>query len=207
MTSRRTLKRSELYSAPDLKKRGWTEASITRILGHWENERPNPYGKAPMRFWTKSKVESAEKTRAFQDFKSKSDVRSKKAKEVAEVKKKELLEKIGSWEPTIVLPSGSLRKAAIQHYEDLWASKGEFKLADSTNPEFLDRITVNYLRHECTDYDPLLEGLAGKIGKFEAYELAKCHVLGAIARKFPKLSKECLKQRQKALNFVEGGSL
>ena len=39
--------------------------------------------------------------------------------------------------------------------------------------EFANRISTNYIRHECTNYDMVLGALDGKVGRSKAYEIIK----------------------------------
>jgi hypothetical protein len=65
---------------------------------------------------------------------------------------------------------------------------------ENSDQDFLDRICVNYLRHELTRYERHLEEIAGKVGTGEAYLEMKDKVLDAIAEAYPELGMECLKQ-------------
>ena len=43
----------------------------------------------------------------------------------------------------------------------------------SFDDEFASRISTNYIRHECTNYDMVLGALDGKVGRSKAYEIIK----------------------------------
>lgn len=53
--------------------------------------------------------------------------------------------------------------------------------------EFLERITINYLRHECTDYECELAQMAGKVGVSELYPVLKSKVNASIHCAYPTL--------------------
>ena len=65
--------------------------------------------------------------------------------------------------------------------------------------EFRDRITVNYIRHRCTNYDHLrklfLEHPYNSRLQFLLHQLLKTQVLDLISQTFPKLHKECQLQK------------
>jgi hypothetical protein len=54
-----------------------------------------------------------------------------------------------------------------------------------------DRITVNYLRHECSLYESHLESLFGRVGRSEAEREVRSIIFDAIAKAYPWLSDEC----------------
>jgi len=61
-------------------------------------------------------------------------------------------------------------------------------------PEFLDRITVNHLRHELSSYEAELAALFGKTGRAEATAVIRKRVYRAIADAYPELAAECGRQ-------------
>jgi hypothetical protein len=63
-----------------------------------------------------------------------------------------------------------------------------------SDKDFLDRITVNYIRHELSVYDEKIDDLFGKIGKHEAFELLNQKIYTEIGRVFPRLRKEARRQ-------------
>lgn len=74
----------------------------------------------------------------------------------------------------------------IEHLEEIGEDTDCLQYAGVDSGEsFLERITVNYLRHECTIYDSVLDDLIGKVGKREAYILLKERVFNLIADKYP----------------------
>jgi hypothetical protein len=53
---------------------------------------------------------------------------------------------------------------------------------------------VNYIRHNLTNYEDLLEELEGKVGKINAYIKLKNKILKKIAEVYPDLKDECYNQ-------------
>ena len=60
--------------------------------------------------------------------------------------------------------------------------------------KFIDRIKVNYIRHNLTDYDFLVEQASILEGSQEAIMLIKKRVYSEIAKAYPALKKECENQ-------------
>jgi len=73
----------------------------------------------------------------------------------------------------------------------------DFRPVDAkADSDFLNRIEVNYIRHNLTEYDRELEEMAGKIGVKEAVIKIKNRILDSIAEKYPELKGECVKQKR-----------
>jgi hypothetical protein len=68
-----------------------------------------------------------------------------------------------------------------------WASAND-------DPAFLERITVNFIRHKLTRYDHELERLAGKVGVRRAVRVIRRRVYEAIAQAYPQYAAECRRQ-------------
>ena len=60
--------------------------------------------------------------------------------------------------------------------------------------DFLHRITVNFLRHECSHYDHELDRLYGKVGHDDAYLLLSGRIFNEIAKQYDWLAQECHRQ-------------
>ncbi len=60
----------------------------------------------------------------------------------------------------------------------------------------MDRLTVNYLRHECTPYDEGIKMSKGRVG-YPAQRVLRSRVLNAISDAFPHLYDECERQKDK----------
>lgn len=82
---------------------------------------------------------------------------------------------------------------ACEHYNQFHFDFDRF--ADSESDEFfLQRICVNYLRHERSEYDYDLDRIFGKAGAEEAREALRDKIYEAIAEKYDWLSEECKRQ-------------
>ena len=60
--------------------------------------------------------------------------------------------------------------------------------------EFLERITVNFIRHNLTAYDRALEEVAGRVGIASAVQAIRARIYSAIGESCPALADECSRQ-------------
>jgi hypothetical protein len=130
-------------------------------------------------------------------------VRSEAGKAVAARKAAELVERPGQLPITVTrLPLDQLQKRAIASYnafheELLWECGHNYEKADAqSDPAFLLRITVNYIRHYLTAYDTHLQEVAGRIGVSQAEALIRRRVYAAISATYPDYAEECQRQIQ-----------
>ena len=197
----------EYISKAGLKTRGWTDSMISIFLGNPDLERINPhYKSAPkMKLYKLSRIINLEGTEEFSIRRIKSEQRSKVMKKVAKNKEMRLLEEIKQLEISVrIISPESLLKASINAYNDFHeyvsTERGhyDFVPADSrSDRSFLQRIQVNYLRHNLTEYGRELENVAGKIRIARAVLMIKEKVYDAIALAYPYLSQECIRQKQR----------
>ena len=65
---------------------------------------------------------------------------------------------------------------------------------------FLNRVIVNYLRHNLSNYDSKLDDIFGKVGKSEAYRIINTKIYAKIAEVYPVLKDECDNQLMSKLD-------
>ncbi len=70
----------------------------------------------------------------------------------------------------------------------------EPRATTDSDPSFLERISVNYLRHQLTSYERNLVDLFGEKGKNNAVKEIRKKVYIAIAQAYPQLAEECKAQ-------------
>lgn len=195
--------RKKYLSLAGLKARGWTAAAVTTFLGEPDEERPNPHYRSgpPMRLFAEERVVQVEGTPEFSAWKEKAVTRKAGAAKAVKTKTDKLLEWVQGLE--IKVPrreAGKLAQAACAHYNDLQESRDRYE--NRVQPEtaeelFLQRITVNYLRHQLTSYERNLEQMFGKVGIDTGYRILRGKVLDAIAASYPDLAEECERQKRK----------
>lgn len=96
------------------------------------------------------------------------------------------------------------RLCALAAYNDLHQRDASVRFAapGKVSQEFLDRVTVNFLRHEHTRYDEHLKVIARKVGSQQAYALLKNKVLHRISQVYPELHDECVRQRVEIADVI-----
>lgn len=63
-----------------------------------------------------------------------------------------------------------------------------------SDPAFLERIAVNYLRHVLSNYEKELAHVYGRMGVRQAYKEISRKVYDAISKGYPWLEEECRRQ-------------
>lgn len=213
-SQKNTKAKSEVYlNISKLKERGWTETMIKKLLLNPDKEVSNPIFKSAstMKLYSIAKVETAELTESFIKYKSQAEKRSKTMKKVSDAKKYKLLEEINSMKYVVnIIPMESLMEKAIENYNDFHFYKAvQFENIDflpvdkNADQKFINRIMVNYVRHNLTEYDTRLEEVAGRIGVHEGVIKIKCKILEEISKAYPELKKECSNQIERAINPPE----
>ncbi|MFC1482180.1 hypothetical protein ACFL51_00075 [Myxococcota bacterium] len=119
--------------------------------------------------------------------------RSDAAHEGVATKTLKLLAAVDAVQVTVIaLPIEEVKERAIDSYNDWQSSRrnydGAHWASPDSAPEFLERIMMNYIRHELTTYDDHLEMLIGMVGKEEAYLELRDKVEEAIDEAYPTLS-------------------
>jgi len=198
------LNNNNLITKTGLKERGWTESLIKRFFPVPTKEAPNPYYRsvgAPMKLYDLDKVGSIESSPNFVQAKIVAEKRKDAGIKSAEKKRKTTIK----WAETLPNPDipvyskKKLYKLACQHYNDLWLLRGCIdKRADvRQSTDFLNRISVNYLRHALSPYEERLIATRGMVGASEARQIIRERILATIAVKYPCLSNECERQTLK----------
>lgn len=192
-----------LLTTTQLKARGWTPALVKKFLGLPDTTKPNPYYRsaAPMHLYAAARVEACEQEDEWKQAAIKAAARAEVGKAVAARKAAELVTQAERMPITVTrLPLDKLVSRAIASYnafheELLWERGHDYERAnEQSDPAFLERITVNYIRHELTAYDTHLEELAGRVGISEAETVIRRRVFGAIAAWYPEYAEECKRQ-------------
>jgi hypothetical protein len=182
-----------------ISERQWTESLIKKYLPIPDKECSNPhYRNGPeMKLYFIDRILKIEKGVQFQKDFENTTIRKNSAARSIITKTNNLLE----YATTVVIsleriPTGKLKELAISHYETLWARRHFYKTVSDPTPEFLNRITVNYLRHSVSCYEQKLLKIKGKTGKEKALEIIREKVYDKISECYPFLKDECLDQME-----------
>lgn len=189
-----------LMTMPALKQRGWTDAMVRELLGSPDERRTNPrYRSAPaMRLWREDRVVKVEQSAAFAERRVLAQRRSAASTAAAERARDQAIqaaERVRFRVPS--LAQDELVRLACSHYNDRALGSrngGDLHATPGSDQEFLDRISVNYLRHELTVYEGELDGFRGRVGRRDAVDEIRSAVYGAIATTYPYLAGECWRQ-------------
>lgn len=171
-------------STAGLKRRGWTDGLIQKLLGAHDRTAPNPKFRraAPMRLYRTSRVEAAE---AAPDFVNRPSNKARRAGAAKAVRTK--TERIREWASTVPI-SYNFPKSV-----DLAVRRGRATAHPRSNASN-GRNAVNYLRHRCSTYDGHLAESFGAVGTDLAHAIVKNRILRHIAEAFPVLAAEARSQ-------------
>lgn len=195
-----------LLNLAGLKERGWTPAMVRRLLGEPDAEKPNPYYRsaAPMRLYAHARVVEAEAREEWKKAREQAERRSEAMKLRAAKLSAEAAEKACAL--PIEIPrfgNAALTRKACAHYNAHSEARAHAYrryegptggATPDSDPPFLMRITVNFLRHECSDYEAYLDQQYGVIGGSVAKEVIRERIYEEISRLHPRLADECRRQ-------------
>ena len=181
----------QYYTKTELTER-WSNSLIEKYIPHCSLEKPNPRHKngAPMQLYDKGKVRYIESTEAFKADFQKVIIRKIAARERAEKKCEKLKLYVNSVQIKIpTMDKDKLIRNACHHYNSWREWKeggwdGEWRASPSSDESFLKRITLNYLRHQCTCYEDELDKFRMKVGKQEAHDILQKRINDAIKQKY-----------------------
>jgi hypothetical protein len=183
----------------ELKKRGWNDELIGKYLPEPYVTKNPYYSRMSMYLWKEKDVLEAEQNEEFLDRLEKRNVYQKRAAAAVRTKEEKM---------RVIL------NAAIEHikveehdYEEvvkraLKAKQNWYDITDqydrdvrNADSRTVQRWTVNYIRHNLTDYDEFLYNAKGKTGILFAYPLYRRAVLDRISDAYPYLCEECERQK------------
>ena len=176
--------------------RKWTERLIKKYMPVPDEIRNNPhYGQASkMKLYKISRVESIEKNEQFLIDFQKTILRRKSSLKMVETKKDNLLIEIFELPISVeFIPRNELVPLVIDDYNDRNYYKDYLTLRD-LDQSTLERLTVNYIRHQLTSYDQCLGLIFSKVGKKEGYRLLIVRIYNCISESYPELTRECTLQ-------------
>ena len=195
----------EFITKTDIKKqRGWTNKLLSLFLPEPDEIRDNPlYRSAPkMQLFDLNKIIGIEESQEFKLEKNIAEKRKLYAKKAIDTKLYQIKSFVDGIEINIpIYKRSKLIKLACKSYNDFQDQKcleysdiNMERANKNSDPAFLNRICVNYLRHNACDYDNYLNNINGKVGKFNAYTKIRNKIFEDIAIKYPFLKDECENQ-------------
>lgn len=179
-----------------LQREGWTKTALKHFGLEPVDTAPNPMFKSasPMKLYSLAQIEEIEQLEEFSDWKVKVSKRRENAKKSAATKKKHLIEIVNSLKIRVKRKENTL-ESAIEAYNEFHEQFDDYKFAStSSNKSFLDRITVNYIRHNLTSYEVGLCKIFGKVGKSTGYMMINQKIFQKIADVYPEYAEEAQRQ-------------
>lgn len=170
----------------------WSQSLIDKYFPICSEERPNPQYLcgSHMQLYDIAEVRYIESKDDFKKDLEKVYKRKIAALERTKKKRKELMMYANGVQIEIPdLEKSKLIEKACHHY-NWWNSWKEFsfggctRATPSSDESFLKRITLNYLRHQCTCYEDELDKFCMKVGKQEAHDILQKRINDAIKQKY-----------------------
>jgi hypothetical protein len=184
--------KSDYLNIAGLTARGWTAAMIRDFLGRPDTTRPNPrfHNAAPTPLFARKRIDAAERTPTFAKRRDLAARRSASGKAAARRRRMEMLRLMAAEEiPIPQLEPAVLEARAVRHRDA--RSRLDISTVDGKT---LNRWKVNYLRQQLTRYDPMIEGLFGRVGRADAEHSLRQRIFEAIGKAYPDLQDECRRQ-------------
>lgn len=188
-------------SVAGLRARGWTPTMVTRLLGEPDKTATNPRYRsaAPTRLYLITRVADVETTDAFKAAVEKALKRAAVGRAVADKKRAEHVAEAEALPIRVEhRTADELMRDAIRAYNDRgpkYDRDYEWQPATrGSDPAFLERIQVNFARHNLTIYDEALEVSFARVGVHEAVRVIRRRVYETIAAAWPHLAGECTRQ-------------
>lgn len=174
----------------------------------------NPHYKcaAPMKLYRLKDVKRiVAKSKTLKKALEKSGPFRERAKKAVETKLASMRRRLDTAISNIRVDSGikNVEQMAVDHYNErkmeLASLRCDFdfdpvNISTCTDRSFIERITVNYIRHGHTEYDARLMEEYGNTGIREFYVKFRRAVLMKIAEAYPKYREECERQASKGYN-------
>ena len=182
--------------------RKWTDRLIKKYMPVPDTIKNNPHFRraSEMKLYKISRVESIEKKELFLIDFQKTILRRKSSSKMVRTKKDNLLIQISELPISVeIIPRNELVPLVIDDYNDRNYFKDYLTFQD-LDQSTLQRLTVNYIRHQLTSYNRYLDLILSKVGKEEGYRLLNERIYKCISESYPDLTGECALQLRGKFN-------
>lgn len=192
------------FSTQELEARGWTKSLIKKFLPEPHDIKYFKYG--CQYFYDHLTVGKIEETEEFKTLQQIALRRRASGIAATEKRKQDYLDYLKNKMPVRVrrVEPDQLLIDAIDSYNSHRLARWERRnfhedyysepATKHSCEAFLERITVNYIRHNLTSYDALLSRQKGKLAKQEAIEIVQERVFRAIRDVYPEYREEIERQ-------------
>lgn len=194
----------EYYMQSELIEKGITKAIISKFLKEpcmiAKNRNNSKY---PIKLYSINRVNNLYSNLEFIKELEKSKNRKIIAKKAVNTKIEKTLSEYDNID-IFVKKEDNIVSKAIGSYNNYNSFNFESPIAsvDSDN-DFLNRIAVNYIRHNLTKYDRMIDSLFSKVGKSEVYKRLNVKIYNEISKVYPEYKNECKNQLNKKLEELE----
>ena len=182
-----------MYTLTQIKQMGFTD-SIIKTLNIIPTEiKPNPHNKKNfMKLYSEEYIDTILKSSEFVNLVGKNINRRLGALKSTTTKVEKLMRDIDNLNITIKRIE-NVELLALHQYNEYNIT--QLRLANvKDDVRFLDRLCVNYIRHELTNYDNSLDFTVGKVGKYKAFNRINEKIYTRIKEVYPQYSEECDRQ-------------
>jgi hypothetical protein len=185
--------RTHLTRSALLERPGWAPTLVIRLLGEPDQRKKVVGRTVPLALYAIARIEQAESSSEFAQAQAAVAARKVVVAKAVATKTAKLMAAIAAMPITVErLSPAEVEPQAIDSYN--LRSRGASFASNADDPAFLERITVNFIRHELTEYDVALWEVVGKTGITLAVAEIRRRVYSAIAQAYPALSEECERQ-------------
>ena len=182
-----------MYTLTQIKQMGFTD-SIIKTLNIVPTEiKPNPHNKKNfMKLYSEEYIDTILKSSEFVNLVGKNINRRLGALKSTNTKVEKLMRDIDNLNITIKRIE-NVELLALHQYNEYNIT--QLRLANvKADVRFLDRLCVNYIRHELTNYDNSLDFTVGRVGKYKAFNRINEKIYTRIKEVYPQYSEECDRQ-------------
>jgi len=187
----------EMLCESQVMERGWSKTMVKTFLKESDETKQNPnYRKAaPMKLYLLSRVKKVERTKSLKEMLVKYKLKKVSAAKAVDTKIAKLMKQVDNMGVYVKkLSDKKVLNYAIDSYNSFSMYREREFASKHSDPNFLERITVNFIRHELTDCDQQLEAVARKTGVGTAFVAISKKVFAKIAEVYPSLKTECDRQ-------------
>lgn len=179
------------------KRPGWSKSVMDKLLGEPDKTKRHETFGTLIYLYSAERVFQIEEMPEFKQGLSQNIKRREAAKKAVKTKREDLFSKIDSMKIHVKsLPLRDVRNKAVKSYNN---RNIDNIVPNKNNQGFIDRITVNYIRHHLTEYDRVLDDVAGKIGSVDGRVRIWKRIFPEIGLTYPQLKEECRRQLRRKI--------
>jgi len=178
-----------------LTRKGWSKSLIKKLLGEPDLRKKVSGHTHPLCLYQLDRVQTIELSDAFHEYQDILNRHRFASTKAVQTKTNKLMAEVANMVVTVKsLPIFKIQHFAIDAYNDFHDEYDNGFASSKSDKTFLKRITVNYIRHQLTQYDFTLEEVAGRTGIDKAVDAIRKKVFTEISNTYPQYREECERQ-------------